>query len=135
VAIVKTLYHTAKKESEVIKELREDYRKRDLKKIKEYNAKFKKINSHGTANRYTRPWYRVLEIYQGYTATGRGQVSRIWETAACLGNDIYSCRLISDNTVFKINPEYRRNSTPTRIRRILKQTQCLHATPPIKTRR
>ncbi len=67
------------------------------------------------------------EIYQGYTATGRGQVSRIWKIAAYLGNGIYSCGLLSDNTVRSINPDYRENFHERKIRSLLKETPILNA--------
>ncbi len=42
-AIVKKMFEPVKQESELIKQLKAADRERDLKKIREYNARFKKI--------------------------------------------------------------------------------------------
>lgn len=62
------------------------------------------------------------EIYDGFTRTGQGQVSKIWEVVEYIGNDVYKCRPISDNTVGKINPSYTENFTEKEIRDILIKT-------------
>lgn len=59
------------------------------------------------------------EIYEGYKRTGQGQVSKIWEVVEYLGNDLYKCRPISDNTVGKIHPDYTENFSEKEIKEIL----------------
>lgn len=62
------------------------------------------------------------EIYEGFTRTGQGQVSKIWEVVEYIGNGVYKCRTISDNTVGHINPNYTENFTEKEIRGILIKT-------------
>lgn len=59
---------------------------------------------------------KFWQIYHG----SRNQVSKIWEVDAYLGSGIYSCKLISDNTVISINPDYRENFNEDQINKIFK---------------
>lgn len=69
-----------------------------------------------------KPGSNFWEMYDGFTRTGFGQVSKIWEVVEYIGNDVYKCRTISDNTVGKINADYTENFTEDQIRDILIQT-------------
>lgn len=69
-----------------------------------------------------KPGTNFWEIYEGFTRTGQGQVSKIWEVMEYMGNDVYKCRPISDNTVGSINPNYTENFTEEHILEILTQT-------------
>lgn len=68
------------------------------------------------------------EVYQGNTRTGWGQVSKIWEVSEDLGNGTYVCKAISDNTVGRLNPEYRQSFTEAEIKRIMARTPILDLT-------
>lgn len=73
------------------------------------------INEDWVIKKGTNFW----EIYDGFTRTGQGQVSKIWEVVEYLGDDVYKCRLISDNTVKRITPNYTEDFTEERIKEIL----------------
>lgn len=74
-----------------------------------------------TYPRGTRFW----QIYQGRTATGYGQVSKIWEVDAYLSNGNYECKPISDNTLIKVNPEFTETFNEIEIEKILKDVPLL----------
>ena len=67
------------------------------------------------------------QLYQGNTATGFGQVSKIWEVTDYNGNGHYLCKPISDNTVFKVNPDYRESFTEAEIKRIMEETPIINS--------
>ena len=66
------------------------------------------------------------ECYQGYTSTGLGMVSRIWRVTESMGNGLYLCIPLSDNTVRKLNTGYRQLFDVNDIKRIMKKTPIIN---------
>lgn len=61
------------------------------------------------------------QIYQGYTMTGFGQVTKSWEIIEELGNGMFKCRAAYDNTVMSLNKNFVVTFFEQDIRRYLKE--------------
>jgi hypothetical protein len=62
------------------------------------------------------------EIYNGYTKSGYGQVSKQWEIVEIIGDGYYLCKPLTDNTVVSLNMDYREKFSASQIEKILLKT-------------
>lgn len=56
---------------------------------------------------------------EGYTMAGFGKIRRMYEVMSVNENGLYLCKLIMDNTLPAINPDYRELFSESQINQIL----------------
>ena len=56
---------------------------------------------------------------EGYTMSGFGKIRRMYEVMEINEKGLYSCKLIMDNTLPAINPDYRELFSEEQINKIL----------------
>lgn len=68
---------------------------RAIQKIKQSGALAEKKNKLSEASDDTdiKPGFKFFEIYDGYTMSGRGTISDIWQVTKELGDDKFECKL------------------------------------------
>lgn len=64
---------------------------------------------------------RFMEISSGRTVTGFGKTTKVWEVAEYLGDNIYRCKILSNDTVMNLNLDYTENFSEIEINHHLKQ--------------
>lgn len=64
-----------------------------LKKILAKGASIKESNINEDDDTDIKPGFKFFEIYDGYTMSGRGTISDIWQVTKELGDDKFECKL------------------------------------------
>ena len=64
---------------------------------------------------------KFIDNYQGYTMTGFGTVSKVWEVVEDLGHDRFKCKCLADDTVMKLTKDYTENFSRHTIEKCLEK--------------